>query len=74
MAKLNEKAQTVAGVKIDMASPNDVSRVLFEVLRLNVPKRTKKLQSGGSSTKAMVRCSDQLSCGRQSCVCCPVVP
>ena len=45
-----------------MASPNDVSRILFTVLRLNAPKGTKKLQSGEWSTMAKVRCSDWLSC------------
>lgn len=50
IVRLEEKCYEMAGQKFNMASPKQLSHVLFEVLELPVPPKTKKTATGGYST------------------------
>lgn len=50
VVRLERKCWEMAGQKFNVASPKQLSHVLFEVLQIPVPPKTKKTASGGYST------------------------
>lgn len=50
IVRLERKCWEMAGQKFNVASPKQLSHVLFEVLQIPVPPKTKKTASGGYST------------------------
>ena len=52
MEALEQDAIKAAGEKFCLGSPNDVSRVLFQSLKLAAPARAKSLRNGDVSTKS----------------------
>ena len=51
---LEQAAIRAAGEQFCLNSPNDVSRVLFQSLKLAPPARAKSLRNGDVSTKSEV--------------------
>ena len=54
MKALEQAATKAAGTAFCLGSPNDVSNVLFQRLKLPAPERVKHLRNGDVSTKAEV--------------------
>ena len=50
IVRLEDECFTIAGQKFNVASPKQLSHVLFDVLQLPVPPKTKKTATGGYST------------------------
>ena len=58
---LERQAKAAAGTSVMMNSTHDLSRVLFDVLKLQAPKTAKDLRNGQISTSAEVRLPGCLS-------------
>ena len=54
IVKLEQKCWEMAGQKFNVASPKQLSHILFEVLEIPVPPKTKKTATGGYSTNEEV--------------------
>lgn len=54
IVRLERKCWEMAGQKFNVASPKQLSHVLFEVLQIPVPPKTKKTATGGYSTNEEV--------------------
>lgn len=50
IVKLEAKCHEMAGQRFNVASPKQLSHILFEVLQIPVPPKTKKTATGGYST------------------------
>lgn len=50
IVRLEQKCCDMAGQKFNVASPKQLSHILFEVLQIPVPPKTKKTATGGYST------------------------
>ena len=54
IVRLERKCWEMAGQKFNVASPKQLSHILFEVLEIPVPPKTKKTATGGYSTNEEV--------------------